>query len=70
MALPPHLAKYSGLLDLLVEQLVREVQEGNQDPESRRPAGQGEPSIHRQHQPLGGGKWTVPTNGSRRNRVT
>jgi len=28
MALPAHLAKYEGLIDLVVEQLVREIEEG------------------------------------------
>jgi hypothetical protein len=34
MALPPHLERYSVLIDYLVEQLVRDVMEGNPVPET------------------------------------
>lgn len=40
MALPAHLAKYDGLLDLLVETLVREVSsELSHDPQTATPIG-------------------------------
>lgn len=37
MTLPAHLAKYDGLIDLLVEAIVREIEADSQTPETRKP---------------------------------
>jgi hypothetical protein len=40
MALPPHLAKFDGLIDLIVEQIVKEIERGaeNKRAADREPA--------------------------------